>query len=412
MAKILFLAHRIPYPPNKGDKIRSWHMLRFLAERHDVHLGAFVDDPDDWQHVEHLRRTCADVYLVGLNPRVAKLASLASLVRGEPLSLGYYRSGSMQRWVTAKLAEGFDSVFLFSSPMAQFVLGRAVPDARVVMDFVDIDSDKWTQYARHHSGPMGWIYAREARTLAAFERSVAKAVDASLFVSAAEAEMFKRMAPESAASIRAVNNGVDHSFFSPDRDYPNPYDDGPVLVFTGAMDYWANVEAVVWFAREALPLIQARRPEVRFCVVGGKPAPAVEALRALAGVTVTGRVEDVRPYIAHADAVVAPLRVARGVQNKVLEGMSMARPVVATPQAAEGIDCLPGRELWVADGEAGFAGACLDALVSEERNAIMTRARARILKSYDWDAALATLNDLLAGPGGDDLPAHRPALVS
>ena len=412
MAKILFLAHRIPYPPNKGDKIRSWHMLKYLAGRHEVHLGAFVDDADDWQHAEFLRGVCKDVHLVGLNPRAARLASLTSLSRGEPLSLGYYRSGAMQRWVSAKLADGFDSVFLFSSPMAQFILGRTDPSVRLVMDFVDIDSDKWTQYARHRRGPMRWIYGREARTLAAFERRVADAVDASTFVSAAEAEMFKGMAPERAASICAVNNGVDHGFFSPDRAYANPYEGGPVLVFTGAMDYWANVEAVVWFARDVLPLIQARRPEVRFCIVGSKPAAAVEALAGLPGVTVTGRVEDVRPYIAHAEAVVAPLRVARGVQNKVLEGMSMARPVVATPQAAEGIDCLPGRELWLAEGNAGFAEACLDALVSDQRNAVMTRARARILKSYDWDAALATLNDLLIAPGHGNVPEQRPALVS
>jgi len=398
MARILFLAHRIPYPPNKGDKIRSWHELQHLAARHDVCLGAFVDDPEDWQHEAFLRGVCADVHLVPLEPRAAKLRSLRSLVSGEPLSLGYYRSADMQRWVDAKLGEGGQSVFLFSSPMAQYIggigEGTGRPE-RVVMDFVDIDSDKWAQYARTHRLPMSWVYGREARLLERYEREVARRADASLFVSEHEAELFRAIAPESAETVHALNNGVDHHYFSPDLALDNPFAGGPNLVFTGAMDYWANVEAVVWFAREVLPLIRERRAEACFTIVGGKPAPAVQALAEIGGVTVTGRVADVRPYIAHADAVVAPLRVARGVQNKVLEGMSMARPVVTTPQGAEGLSCLPGKELWVADGAAAFARACLDALDSPEREAIMTRARARVLGSYDWRGNLAGLESYL-----------------
>jgi sugar transferase (PEP-CTERM/EpsH1 system associated) len=409
MAKILFLAHRIPYPPNKGDKIRSWHELRHLAARHEVHLGAFVDDPDDWQYEPVLRDICAEVHLVGINPRIARLKSLRALFSGAPLSLGYYRSREMRDWVRGKLAAGIDRVFLFSSPMAQFIpQGRDRP-ARLVMDFVDIDSDKWRQYARMHKLPISWVYEREARTLGAYERAVARRADASLFVSEREAELFRAMAPDSAGRVHGLNNGVDHGFFTPDLIFDNPMQGGPNLVFTGAMDYWANAEAVVWFAREVLPLIRARQPGARFVIVGGKPTPAVRALAEIEGVTVTGRVPDVRPYIAHADLVVAPLRVARGVQNKVLEGMAMARPVVTTPQGAEGIACLPDRELWVASGEAGFAQACLHALESEERPAVMTRARARILGSYDWPGNLDRLESVLGIDGTSGTEAMMPA---
>lgn len=395
MARVLFLAHRIPYPPNKGDKIRSWHELRHLAARHEVHLGAFVDDPDDWQHEAVLRDICADVHLVGIHPRAARLKSLRSLFSGEPLSLGYYRSPEMGDWVRGRFAAGIDRVFLFSSPMAQFIPLDEGRPARLVMDFVDIDSDKWRQYARLHKPPMAWVYGREARTLAAYERQVARRADACLFVSEREAELFRAMAPESGGRVHGLNNGVDHGFFTPDLLFDNPMGEGPNLVFTGAMDYWANAEAVTWFAREVLPLIRARQPGAQFVIVGGKPTPAVQALGGIEGVTVTGRVPDVRPYIAHADLVVAPLRVARGVQNKVLEGMAMARPVVTTPQGAEGIACLPGRELWVAEGRTGFAEACLEALTSEDRPAVMTRARARVLKSYDWAGNLAALESFL-----------------
>lgn len=362
MAKILFLAHRIPYPPNKGDKIRSWNILKFLAERHEVHLGTFIDDAEDWQHVPFLKDLCADVFCVGLNPLMARLKSLPSLLTGAPLSLGFYRSAKMQHWVDSKLSE-VDRVFLFSSPMAQFMQGKEASGMHTVMDFVDIDSDKWAQYAKNHGQPMRWVYAREAKTLATYERKVAGSVAASLFVSDQEAALFREMTPLQADKIHGLNNGVDHAYFTPDQAYETPFegpvaDQAPRLVFTGAMDYWANAEAVIWFAQDIFPLIREKQPEATFHIVGGKPTTAVRALSEMPGITVTGRVPDVRPYIAHATAVVAPLRIARGVQNKVLEGMAMARPVIATPQAAEGIECLADKEIWIADGARNFADRC------------------------------------------------------
>ncbi|KAF0102826.1 MAG: sugar transferase PEP-CTERM/EpsH1 system associated [bacterium] len=391
MSELLFLAHRIPYPPNKGDKIRAWHLLEHLARRHRVHLGAFVDDPDDWRHADKLREVCASVHLTGVDPRRGKLRALTGLFTGEPLTLPFYRDADMQRWVDARLTDGVDRVLAYSSAMARFVMGR--PGLRRIMDFVDIDSDKWRQYAPTKTWPLSWLYRREGERLLAWERRVAAEFDASLFVSAAEAADFRLLAPESAGKVGYFHNGVDADYFSPERAYANPYPAGSrAVVFTGAMDYWPNVDAVLWFAAEVFPALRAARPELLFVIVGGKPAAEVRALAAQEGVRVTGRVEDVRPWVAHAAAVVAPLRIARGIQNKVLEGMAMARTVVATPQALEGIDAAPDQEILLAADKAAMVAAVLRAI---DHASLGDAARAKVLRDFDWAANLARVDELL-----------------
>ncbi|MDA5193606.1 TIGR03087 family PEP-CTERM/XrtA system glycosyltransferase [Govanella unica] len=397
MADILFLAHRIPYPPNKGDKIRSWHMLLHLAKRHSVYLGCFVDDPEDMAHVAFLRTICADVCALPINPLHNKIRSLQGLLRDEALSVAFYRDARMTAWVDRVLGQGpMAATVLFSSPVGQFILGRGRVCGRTVMDFVDIDSDKWRQYAENKPWPMSWIYQREQRKLLAFERKMAATVQSSLFVSPKEAELFQKLAPEVAARVGHLNNGVDFNYFSPDHVFPSPYKMGErALVFTGAMDYWANVDAVDWFARAIFPQIRAAAPDTVFYIVGGKPMAAVQALRSLPGVVVTGRVEDVRPYVAHAALAVCPLRIARGIQNKVLEGMAMAQPVVATPQAFEGIEATPGEHLLVADGVDDFAATVLDVLSGRVDPELGARARNCVMTNYSWDQNLKVLDILL-----------------
>ena len=397
--ELLFLAHRIPYPPNKGDKIRSWHILRHLAGRWRVRLGAFVDDPADREHEAVLRDLCADCCLVDLEPRRARLRSLRGLVTGEPLTVPYYGDARLAKWVRSA-AGGAQAVFAFSSsmiPYARLARGRS---ARTVIDFVDVDSEKWRSYGEARPGPLGWIWRREARTLLAFERASAAWADASVFVSAAEAALFRRLAPEAAARIHAVPNGVDCAFFAPDPDLADPFDGaGPALVFTGAMDYWPNVDAVAFFAQSVLPLVRARHPNARFWIVGGNPAPEVVALGRLEGIAVTGRVPDVRPYLAHAAAAVAPLRIARGVQNKVLEAMAMARPVVVTPEALEGIAAEPGRHVRVGTDPVSLADQIAQVLADPSAPAMGTAARRFVQEHHDWAASLGRLDALLeAGP--------------
>jgi sugar transferase (PEP-CTERM/EpsH1 system associated) len=396
MPEFLFLAQRLPYPPDKGDKIRSYRLLRRLAERGRVRLGTFIDDEADLAHLPAVREFCSDMHIARLNPRLAKLRSLPGLASGAPLTLGYYRDRGLADWVGQALRETrLDAILVFSSAMAQFVLDR--PEAPpFVMDFVDVDSDKWRQYADALSPPLSWVYRREWRRLLAFDRRVARAAQASTFVSEPEAELFRRLAPESAHKTFAVANGVDADYFSPERRYERPLpEDRPAFVFTGAMDYWPNVDAVVWFAEAMLPRIRAELPQAEFWIVGTNPAPAVEKLRGQPGVTVTGRVPDVRPYLAQATAAVAPLRISRGVQNKVLEAMAMARPVLVTPQALEGIEAEPGRELILADGEAAFAEAAVRVARGGLAPGMGAAARACVMAHFSWSARLAGLDRLL-----------------
>jgi len=394
MQDILYLTHRIPYPPNKGDKIRSYHLLKHLAQRYRVHLGTFIDDPDDWQYVDEVKKFCATTHFAALHPRSAKLRSLGALATNQPLTLAYYRNRGLQHWTDEVLHEhAIEHVLVFSSAMAQYV--TAAHQTRRIIDFVDIDSDKWLQYATKKSWPMSWLYSREGRSLLNYERQVAREFDASLFVSQAEADLFKRLAPESAHKTGFFNNGVDTDYFSPAHDYPNPYPEGKaVIVFTGAMDYWPNIDAVQWFAKECMPGVLAKNPEARFYIVGSRPAPQVQALAELAGVSVTGSVADIRPYLAHARIAVAPLRIARGIQNKVLEAMAMAKPVLVSPQALEGIHAEPGRELMLAESAGQFSDT-VSALLAQPDAKLGPNARARVETAYGWSSNLARVDALL-----------------
>lgn len=405
---LLYLVHRIPYPPNKGDKVRSFNILRKLAQHHRVYLGTFVDHPDDQQHVARLGEWCEDVCALELKPLLARIGSLRGLLSGEALSLPYYRSAALREWIERTVARaGIRQAVVFSGPMAQYL---DVPGLQQrVIDFCDVDSAKWTQYAADRRWPLSWLYRREGERLLAFERQAALRSDASLFVTAAEAKLFTDAVPDALSRTRVMQNGVDAGFFDPQQAGASPYGDtAPIIVFSGAMDYWPNVDAVCWFANELLPQIRARHPLAQFWIVGMNPAPAVQAL-ANEFIRVTGTVADVRPYIAHADVVVAPLRIARGIQNKVLEAMALARPVVLTAACASGLQAKAGEECEiVADGSA--LTARVSALLDDPAFAARMgqAARARVLEQYSWDAHLRLLEDCL---GASRPSSAAPAMM-
>ena len=402
MPDLLFLSQRIPFPPNKGDKIRSFHVLNHLSRSWRVHLGCFIDDPEDWKHADAVRALCADVHLVGLAPLRARLRCLRGLVTGAALNLPYFPDYGLAGWVGRVLAERRPAAaYVFSSAMAQYLLDprmSGLRPRRMVMDFGDVDSDKWRQYAESRRQPWRWLYGREARRLLDFDRAVARAADASVFVSPPEVALFRRLAPESAAKLHDIGNGVDVAYFSPEHILPRPYGaGGPVLAFTGAMDYWPNIDAVTWFAQSILPLVRQRHPGAIFAVVGSNPSPPVCRLADLPGVVVTGRVADVRPFLAHADVAVVPMRLARGVQNKVLEAMAMARPVVCTPQALEGIEARPGSHLLVAGDTPDFAKAVLTLLADPGAATLGQAGRALVVGAYGWAGRLSLYDRLLGG---------------
>jgi sugar transferase (PEP-CTERM/EpsH1 system associated) len=394
MANMLFLCHRIPYPPDKGDKIRAFHFLRHFASRHRVHLGCLVDDPADMAHLPALEALCAEVHAEPVRPLHQKLRALMQLRPGRPLTPGYCHAPALARWVQATLAaRDIDRIFVFSSGMAGYVL--AASDRRRILDMVDVDSEKWAEYGRVAGWPARLVWAREGRTLLAFERRAARQFDRTLFVSAPERQHFARLAPESADRLEHLENGVDLEWFAPYHHFARPLTAAaPHIVFTGTMDYRPNVDAVTWFARHVLPQLAARRPAPVFVIVGASPTAEVRRLAALPGVVVTGRVADVRPYLAHADVVVAPLRIARGIQNKVLEAMAMGRPVVASPQALTGLRVTAGRDLLVAESAAETAAAVASVLDGHHPD-LGAAGRQAVAAGHDWAIALQRLDAIL-----------------
>lgn len=389
MKHVLFLAHRAPSAPDRGDRIRSFHVLRHLAARASVHVVAFEEDealpPDlplaSWTVVPRIKS----------RPR----AVLEALATGRPVSLTAFDSPAMRAAVAAVRENNpIDRTYVFSGQMAPYARGG------FVMDFVDVDSAKFAQLAAARHGPAAWLYAREARLLARFERDVAARATASLFVSEAEAALFRNgratgpqglfgkgnLRLEDDDRIMAVGNGIDAAHFDPSLvAAQHVAGEGPLVVFTGQMDYQPNIDACRWFVAE----VMSRLADIRFAIVGRAPTAAVRAL-AGARVIVTGEVADTRPWLAAAAACVAPLSLARGIQNKVLEAMAMARPVLVTSEAAEGID--HGDTIRVA-GRRDFAAALADLLVHP--SGIGDAARARVLARYDWSARLAPLDALL-----------------
>lgn len=395
MANILLLVHRLPYPPNKGDKVRSYHLLKHLAMQHQIFLGTFVDDPFDMEHVDTVRSFCRELHVAQLDPKVAKIRSLTALATSDPLSLNYYRDDALQDWVDQLCSQQkIDAVVVFSSPMAQYI--ESMPQLPVIIDFVDVDSAKWTQYAPNHHWPMSWLYRREGRTLLNYERKIAALSVRSFFVTDAEVALFTQLAPECADRVDAICNGVDADYFSPDTGRQTPYSPNEIpVVFTGAMDYLPNVDAACWFSAEVMPKLRERWPQVHFYIVGRSPTTEVLAL-ANASVTITGTVSDVRPYIQHAAVVVAPLRIARGIQNKILEAMAMSRAVVASTECAAAVDAITEQELLTATTPTDFINEIDSLLKDAERSARIGRAaRQRVLSRYSWDAHLGGMDKYL-----------------
>ncbi|MEM9495610.1 MAG: TIGR03087 family PEP-CTERM/XrtA system glycosyltransferase [Pseudomonadota bacterium] len=392
--EILFLAHRIPYPPNKGDKIRSWRMLKHLAERFDVHLAAFVDDEKDFQHKEFLTSMCKSAVLAPLDPKHARIRSLRGLMSGAPLSFPYYSDARMRAAIDEIRARPLTAEVVFSSAMAPYIASPRGERARIV-DLCDADSEKWRQYAGETGFPMNLVYRREAEKLAAAENDIVRWADKSFAISEAEAAIFNDRHAPGDPRVDWWSNGVDTDYFSPQAQ-TDAIDTSPDVVFVGAMDYRANVDAVLYFCDEVWPGVRAALPEATFAIVGANPEERVVALGARAGVTVTGRVDDVRPWIAASKLAVAPMRIARGVQNKVLEAMAMARPVVATRAAMTGVFHTPGRDAIVEDAPDAMAGAITGLLQdAEARIKLGAAARARILADYQWSDVIARFDAAL-----------------
>ncbi|WP_448212532.1 TIGR03087 family PEP-CTERM/XrtA system glycosyltransferase [Colwellia sp. MEBiC06753] len=392
---LLFLCHRIPFPPNKGDKIRSFNILKALNQHFDVYLGCFIDDPYDERYVTELKNHCKELFYLNQNKLVSKLKGLSAFVTGKPITLPYYYDQRMAAWCQQKMQEHqFEQVFIYSSSMAQYCDNPLFSQAKRVIDFVDVDSDKWRQYAEKKAALAKYVFNREYRTLAKYEDDICQQFDASLFVSPDEAQLFKaRQDKAHQSKVHGILNGVDTDYFDPSAAYAPEelVPQTPFISFTGAMDYWANIDAVLWFVEHAWPDVKRKQPALKLVVAGGNPSAEIQALKKQPDIIVTGRVNDMRPFIAESACVIAPLQIARGIQNKVLEAMALNKPVVSTTMAMEGINASASTLCQIADEPHAFAQAVVDCVNHAEQ---VCHNRNWILQHFTWQQTLTPLTEL------------------
>jgi sugar transferase (PEP-CTERM/EpsH1 system associated) len=383
---ILFICHRIPFPPNKGDKIRSFNELKYLSEKHDISLAFLVDNKNDIRFVDELEKYCVTIDFDVISPKWQKVKSLPYLLSKKPLTVPYFYSKKLQNAIDRRLSEtDFDVIFVFSSPMAEYVLQSRVrirKRMRLIMDFVDVDSDKWRMYSEHASFPKSLIYKSEWKRLMRYEKEIGMTFDTSVFVSEVEVELFRSFAH----GVKAVSvpNGVDLSYFSamhPDRNMAKKTYN---ILFTGAMDYFPNEDGVLQFYCNVWPAVKKKIPHSKFYIVGSNPSGKLKTVAEKdSDVIVTGQV--------------APLRIARGVQNKVLEAMASGLPVVATPQVVQGIGCNGNDYIFIEDSVDAFADRTVEFATRKlDDNAVQERA-SFLKKRYNWEHNMALLEKVIAG---------------
>ena len=404
--KILFLCHRMPYPPKREENIRPFNMIRHLARSHEVTVATLVRSAQEEADAEQLRSFCDELY-------VGRLSAFGAWARfglygliGRPATFGYFYSPTLYRKVRRLLAiRNFDAVLVHCSSMGPYVAGHR--GSRKVMDFGDADSEKWLEYARTSPAPVSWAFRLEGRRVRKAERRLGAQFDAGSVNAPRERDV---LAAYVRAPIAVIPNGVDLEYFQPTRSSGPGYIPTRIL-FTGNMSYRPNVEAVRHFTAKVFPRILREIPDAQLCIVGMDPTAAVRRLADGDRIVVTGRVEDVRPYFDSAAVAVAPLRVARGLQNKVLEAMAMRVPVVASPAAFAGISAVAGRDLLVAARPGEFSRAVVTLLrdpAARERFAVA--GRTCVETNHNWSQLLERLEDLVAG--GDRLASEttRPSL--
>jgi len=396
MADILFLAHRVPFPPDRGDRIRAHHLLKALAEIAPVHVGCLAEVES--RAGQAALSELAVSHFIAPRRKPLALAGIEAVLAGKPVSLTAFHSRRLEAWVRETIAaRAIGAIVVFSGQMGQYV--PADFTGRVVIDLCDVDSAKFEAYAA--TGERVWLNAREARLLAIEEERLGHRADATLLVSEAEAALYRsRLTAAEAVAVRVIGNGIDADYFDPARVTAHPAmadRPGPHLVFTGQMDYRPNEQAALWVIEALLPRLRARFAGAAFHVVGRNPTRALMTHHGRPGVTIWGEVPDVRPFLAAADAVIAPLLIARGVQNKVLEAMAMARPVVLTPEAAMGIAARDGEHWLVSPPDPSAMAARIAALLDQPATAVRigTAARRFVLEQHAWRQMLAPLGDLL-----------------
>lgn len=398
--RVLYLCHRIPYPPNKGEKIRAYQQLRAIAERHEIHLFTLAHDSFDFGESSGLQELCRRITVLPIQPRWARLRSLPFLLGRTPLTLPYFHSQELVTAVRQALRQhSYDRIFVYCSAMAQYV--ENVGGIPIITDLVDVDSDKWTQYAAFTRFPYSAVYRREGRWLREYERKICARSQTVLVSTEREAELARKIAEQD--NICVLPNGVDSQYFCPGDITEKS--SSPTIVFTGDMSYFPNQDAVIQFARFVLPLVRRSVEGTRFVIVGRSPSREVRRLESLEGVEVTGFVPDVRIYLRQAWVAVAPFSIAAGIQNKILEAMCCGLPVVATPRAAQGLQGDVSRIVQLASGPEEMAAVLIRLLNDRDwANEVGEDGRSAVTATYNWSRIAGELLYLLERPDGSRSP--------
>jgi sugar transferase (PEP-CTERM/EpsH1 system associated) len=405
--RILYLCHRIPYPPNKGDKIRAFYQLRAIGERHEVDVFTLADDARDLGYGSDLAKYCRRLKVARVHPKLARLRALPYLLTGAPLTVPYFYSAELAADVRkALLSRSYDRIFVYCSAMAQYV--KSAGQIPMLTDLVDVDSDKWAQYARFTRFPFSAVYRREGRSLREYERKVCAKSSCVVVTTEREAQLVCQISP--LANVHVVPNGVDTAYFDPHAAPPDRT--VPTVIFTGDMSYFPNEEAVRYFALKVLPLIHRSVAGVRFLIVGRNPTRNVQKLQKIEGVEVTGFAPDVRTYLAKSHVAVAPFSIAAGIQNKILEAMAYGLPVVATSRATQGLSARVADMVDTGDTADEMASKVVvllrDSQLAHRRG---IDGRQRVAGEYRWEHSLDRLLELLERPLTTQSPRNQPSLA-
>ncbi len=389
--KILFVSHRIPYPPNKGDKLRAFNILKHLAQKHELDLACMLDNRQEQNYATDLKPYCRQIFCEHITPLKIKLNYLRFLFSAYPLTMAHFYSAGFKhklaQWIEQ---EKYDLIYIYSAAMSQYVLD--VEHIPKVLDLVDADCQKWISYAQYAKFPLSYIYRLEGKRTREYEKKVCPRFAACTVVSEAEKHILEQFIPTK--NLHAVANGINQQPYQPyqNQEKPEEYN----LLFVGGMFYFAYIDGILNFYNQAFDDIRAAFPAVKFYIVGADPAPEVLKLNQDTNVQVTGYVENVMPYLTQATVYVVPLRMAPGLQNKILEAMAMNIPVVSTTAAIQGIDAQPGRDVLVADDPKVFAEEVIKLLKEPAlRQKLTQNARKLIDEKYDWQKNLKTLDQII-----------------
>jgi hypothetical protein len=388
--KILFICHRVPFPPRVGSKIRPFNIIQHLSRTHEVTVASLARTAAEAEEAAGLAAHCRDLLVETVPFPLDVLRMIARLPTRVPSSMGYFFAPRLKRRIDDLLrTRSFDLVFVHCSSVAQYVDHLRGPIK--IIDFCDIDSAKWLAYAATRAFPLSLGYRLEGAKLKHAEVALAAGFDLATCATAAEVDTLRSYGVTAPAEW--FPNGVDIAYFTPASAPP----EADTLCFLGRMDYYPNQQAMLAFCRDVLPRVRAERPRVRLFIVGAEPSRAIRRLADIPGVAVTGTVADVRPYVHRSMVSIAPLSIARGTQNKILEAMAMGVPVVASAIAARGTDAVPGEHLLVASNPDAFAAAIVSLLADASLRArVAAGGRARVLARLTWPAAMRRLDGLIA----------------